>query len=55
MGVFYENMEDLSEQLKNKDLLQSIRTKILEHRQEFTYDYYVPQLIEFFEEVIKNK
>ena len=55
MGVFYKDMEDLSTQLKNRDLLQSIRAKILEHRQEFTYDYHIPQLIAFFNEVIKNK
>lgn len=55
IGVFYNDMQDLSEKLNNEERMSEIASNILKHREKFCFDYYVPQLLSFFNEVINNK
>jgi glycosyltransferase involved in cell wall biosynthesis len=55
VGIFYDNMNELVEQLKNKELLTSLTENILKQRPSFTFDYHLPELIEFFRKIIDRK
>lgn len=55
IGVFFQDIEDLASQLKNKQLMDNLRTNMLQKRYEFSFDYHLPDLITFFREVIKQK
>ncbi|MBK5722823.1 glycosyltransferase family 2 protein [Dysgonomonas sp. Marseille-P4677] len=54
-GVFYKEMEDLATKLYNKKEMELIRNNILTNKDKFSFDYHVPELIRFFESVIKLK
>ena len=55
MGIFFSDIENLIEQLNNKSEINRLRNNVLAQRQEFTYDYHVPCLIDFFRKVIREK
>ena len=52
VGLFYSNMEDLVKQLKNKAEIKRIENNILTNRMKLSFDYHVPNLIDFFRKVI---
>ncbi len=55
LGVFFNTMEDLAEQLKDKENLDRIRQNVWEKRSSFSFDHHVPGLIAYFREVIAEK
>ncbi|NDV64198.1 glycosyltransferase [Bacteroides sp. 224] len=55
VGLFYNDYEDLGNQLLNKKKNEDLGCNMWKNRELFHFDYYVPQLISFFREVIKNK
>jgi glycosyltransferase involved in cell wall biosynthesis len=55
MGIFFDTFEELATQLRNKELMASIRRQVIKQRFAFSFDYYVPELIEFFRKVIQQK
>jgi glycosyltransferase involved in cell wall biosynthesis len=55
IGIFYQSFEDLSTQLHDQNLLEHLNINLMKVRQKFTFDYYVPELTEFFNKVIKKK
>lgn len=55
IGILFKNYPDLSKKLRNKKYLDRIRQNVLTHRDLFNFDHYVPDLIDFFNEVIKLK
>lgn len=52
MGIFYNDMIDLADQLHNKELLSKVEQNVRANRLKFTFDYHVPSVIDFFEKVI---
>ena len=55
MGVFFKTYEDLSEKLYDKSFLSTLGDNVLKNRMKFSFDYYVPDLINFFKKVINKK
>lgn len=55
IGVFYKDIEHLADSLFNKGKMKSLTDHLTASRSQFTFDYYVSDLIHFFKQVIKNK
>jgi len=55
IGVCFDNYEQLGHLLRDKELMQTLRNNVLKHRKQFSFDYHVPDLIDFFRKVINNK
>jgi len=55
LGIFFTSMEDLANQLNNKENLEKIRQNVWEKRFAFSFDYHVNSLIGFFRKVIAKK
>lgn len=55
IGVYYENYEDLANQLLERDKIKHLQQNVWKNRELFCFDHYVPQLISFFRKVINNK
>lgn len=55
IGLFYNKIEDLALQLKDQNLMDSLRNNVRKNRLRFSFDYHVPALIEFFQKVINSK
>ncbi len=55
MGVFFNSMEDLIPQLKDKKRMNTIRNNVWANRKQFSFDYHAPGLIDFFYKVIASK
>lgn len=54
-GIFFRTNNDLSRQLHDKNLMDSLRQNICKYRESFCFDYYADELIRFFREVIQHK
>lgn len=54
-GVLCNSIEDLGMQLNNKEDLDIKRQAIWKHRIQFSFDYYIKDLLTFFKEVIRVK
>ena len=54
IGVFFNNYIELCSVLKNKTKIKELTNNMLEQREKFTFDYYVPQLIQLFRDIIKK-
>ena len=55
MGLFYDTIDELVRQLRNKRLLENIHYNIMRHRKEFTFDEHIEDLEFFFRKVIRYK
>lgn len=55
IGLFFKDIDDLCNQLKNKEHMESLRENIMKRRYEFSFDYHLPELISFFKKVIEKK
>lgn len=55
MGLFYDTIDELVRQLRNKHLLENIHYNIMRHRKEFTFDEHIEELECFFRKVIRYK
>jgi glycosyltransferase involved in cell wall biosynthesis len=53
-GIFFKEFEELGKPLKDKMLMENWRNNVLLHRKKFSFDYHVPELIDFFREVIRQ-
>lgn len=54
IGIFYNTLEDLVPQLQDRIRLAELSENAKRERMAFTFDHYVPELVEFFEQVISN-
>jgi hypothetical protein len=52
IGVFYDSILDLAEQLKDRSRMQQLRAQVWARRHEFSFDHHVPELVAFFRRVI---
>jgi hypothetical protein len=51
-GIFFDTMDELAVQLRNREQLQAVRERVWQQRRLFTFDYHVPKLVDFFRGVI---
>ena len=51
-GIFYKDANDLRMQLADRQLMKVLSNNILENRFRFCFDEYVPELLDFFHQVI---
>jgi hypothetical protein len=52
IGVFYEKIPDLAEQLRDHGHMQRVRDRVWGQRDQFCFDTHVPELVAFFKRVI---
>lgn len=55
IGVFFKDAKDLCDQLKNREHMDLLRKNVRQRRYEFSFDYHVPELMNFFRNVIEQK
>jgi len=55
MGICFEDYESLGMLLKNKEQMRILHDNVIMHRNEFSFDYHAPDLIDFFRKVIDKK
>jgi hypothetical protein len=53
-GIFFDTMDELAAQLRDREQLQTIREQVWQQRHLFTFDYHVPKLVDFFRDVIAS-
>ena len=54
IGIFYDSMEELGQQLREREQMQALRERARQTRHLFTFDHHAPALIEFFRDVINS-
>ena len=55
IGVLFNNIPDLAEQLKDQHALKQVRNNVWTHREQFTFDHHAQELADFFQQVIASK
>lgn len=55
IGIFYDKIDELATQLNEPELMDSLRKNVLDHRMEFTMDYHMEELMDFFQTLIKKR
>ena len=51
-GIFFDRMDELADQLRDREQLHAIRERVWQQRQLFMFDHHVPELVDFFRGVI---
>ncbi|WP_165026700.1 glycosyltransferase family 2 protein [Dysgonomonas sp. ZJ279] len=54
IGMFYKNISDLAMSLREKNTLEDLNKSIMKCRDEFTFDYHVERLSDFFYKIMEN-
>lgn len=54
IGILFNNYFELSGKLKDEVRMKELANNMLDKREIFSFDYYVPQLIDLFRDVIKT-
>ncbi len=52
LGILWDDVDDLADQLHNRPLLASLRESVWRQRSSFTFDAHADELIAFFKQVI---
>ena len=55
IGILFKDYQDLSNKLKDKELIDKLKKQMINQRELFSFDYYVPKLIELFKKAIELK
>jgi hypothetical protein len=55
IGICFDSYEQLGYLLRDKERMQVLRKNVLQHRKQFSFDFHVPDLIDFFRKVIDKK
>ena len=55
LGIFFDSIEELSEQLSNKEKMKQIRKNVWDKRFAFSFDSHVNTLASFFRKIIEMK
>jgi hypothetical protein len=53
-GLFFEDMHDLAEQLRDRERLAEVQENTWRQRHLFTFDHHAPALVDFFRRVIAS-
>lgn len=54
IGLLFTNMQQLKQQLNNKERMLQLRANLSAHKEQFTFDHYADQLIDLFYELIEK-
>lgn len=54
LGLLFDNMEELGNLMRDKELMFDLRQNVWQQRQLFMFDHHVEDLVEFFRQVIQN-
>jgi glycosyltransferase involved in cell wall biosynthesis len=54
LGLVFNDMNELGELMRNRDLMLQLRESVWNQREIFMFDHHANSLIEFFKEVIRN-
>lgn len=54
VGIFFDDVKHLASKLFNERFMEQKHTNMLSQMMSFSFDYNVPDLITFFNKVIKN-
>jgi hypothetical protein len=54
IGLFFDEIDDLGVQLRDRERMQSVRDQVWRQRHLFMFDHHVPQLVAFFRKVIDS-
>jgi hypothetical protein len=54
LGLFFNNMHELGELLRNQELMASIRENVWRQRSQFMFDTHVEELVSFFRKVMER-
>lgn len=55
LGLFFNSMEDLGAQIRDKERMARIRENVWRQREQFSFDYHAPSLVDFFRRVISGR
>lgn len=55
IGILFKDYQDLSDKLRDEHLMNRLQNKMMVQRELFSFDYYVPKLVQLFKEAIKLK
>lgn len=55
IGVFFQDFNELAFKLKDKVRMRQLTDNMRQTRETFSFDYYVPQLVQLFRDIIKMK
>lgn len=55
MGIFYKNMDELSETLHNNNRLEELNKNVRQNRDLFCFDFHVQDLLNFFVDTISKR
>lgn len=55
VGIFFHDFYELSNKLKEQMKVKQLADNMRRSREVFSFDYYVPQLIQFFRDAIRIK
>lgn len=55
IGIFFNSVEDLAEQLNDKPAIKQVRENVWANRKSFSFDYHAQELVDFFMKVIEIK
>ena len=54
IGIFFKGYQQLADALKDTEYMQKLSTNMLRQRALFSFDHYVPRLVDLFREAIKS-
>ena len=54
-GIFFKSIEDLANQLYDREKMEQLKNNVMIHRMSFSFDAHVPELVDFFHKVIEQK
>lgn len=55
IGLFFKEIDQLSEQLQDKEKMARLQDNVWRQREKFTFDYHADRLIDFFRQVIAKR
>ncbi len=55
IGILFNDFKKLAEQLNDKEYLRNLTRNVMNYRQSYAFDYYISEIIETFEDVVKHK
>ncbi|MBD0259553.1 MAG: glycosyltransferase family 2 protein [Cytophagales bacterium] len=55
LGLFFRNMEELGNQLRDKARMEALRENVWAQRHYFSFDYHTDALVAFFRQIIHRK
>jgi hypothetical protein len=53
IGLFFRDKVELRDQLIDEQRMAHLRQNVWQQREQFTFDYYIPELVSFFRQVIQ--